>query len=112
MIMAPLHCEKIQKYDHGKACRWAFSRNLLICEGAVSEVLFCCIRRWWKPTNRLDVSPENQIRKQQFQMTSTMFSYFTVSIQTGKPFGVSKIFSHMVAVSFSCSYLLVHCSYN
>lgn len=109
--VSPLHYEKTQKHGHGEACGWAFNRNLVICEDTVSEVLFCCTRRWWKPTNRLDVSSENLIRKQQFQMTSTMFSYFAVSIQTGKPFGISKTFSHMVAVSFSYSYFLIHFSY-
>lgn len=102
LTVLPLHYRKIQNHDHGEACGWAFNRNLHICEDTVSEVLSCCIRRWWKPTNRLDVSPENLIRKQQIRMTSTIFSYFTVPSQTGKPsWGQEDIFS------CGCSFILL-----
>lgn len=53
--------EKIQNHNHSEACGWARSKNLLICEDTVSEMLSCCIRRWKETTNRLDVSPENLI---------------------------------------------------
>lgn len=53
----PYTIKKIPKHDHSESCGWAFNRNLLFCEDAVSEVLLCCVRWWWTPTNRLEDFP-------------------------------------------------------
>lgn len=110
--VSPLHFEKIQIHDYHEASGWEFSSNLLICENIASETIFFLAQGvneneacWF------DVYPEALIGKQLFNMTSSMFSYLTVFIQTGKPFGLSKVFSHMAVHSFSSSYFLINFSY-
>lgn len=56
----------------------------------------------------LHVYHEALIRKKWFDMTSSMFSYLAVSIQTGKPFELGKVFSHMAVHSVTKFYFLVH----